>query len=184
VMGTNTSQFTGDTNQPVERVNWVLATNYCGLLTQTEQTAGRIPADWAYRLPTEAEWEYGCRAGARTTRFGYGDDLSYASLGNYAWYSANSGSTTHPVEQKLANPWGLMDMHGNVWEWCQDWYGTYPGGSVTDPQGPASGDGRVFRGGAWNTDPAWSRAGARSYDNPNNAGNILGFRVVLAPVVP
>jgi len=178
VMGTNTSQFTGDTNQPVERVNWVLATNYCGLLTQTEQTAGRIPADWAYRLPTEAEWEYGCRAGARTTRFGYGDDLSYA------WYSANSGSTTHPVEQKLANPWGLMDMHGNVWEWCQDWYGTYPGGSVTDPQGPASGDGRVFRGGAWNTDPAWSRAGARSYDNPNNAGNILGFRVVLAPVVP
>ena len=183
VIGSNPSDFTGDTNRPVERVTWHNATNYCGLLTQAERTAGRIPSNWGYRLPTEAEWEYACRAGARTTRYGYGDDLSYAALGNYAWYSANSGSTTHPVEQKLANPWGLMDMHGNVAEWCQDCDGTYPGGSVTDPQGPGTGLFRVYRGGSW-LYGGYCRSAFRDSNYPSGAYSDVGFRVVLAPVQP
>ena len=162
-------------------MTWDNATNYCGLLTTAERTAGRIPSTWAYRLPTEAEWEYGCRAGARTTRFGYGDDISDAALVNYAWYSFNNSSTTHPVEQKLANPWGLMDMHGNVWEWCQDWHGTYPGGSETDPQGPGTGSDRVARGGCWYDFASFCRSAFRYHFNPAGARDSLGFRVVLAP---
>ena len=184
VMASNPSFHTGDSNRPVETVTWQNATNYCGLRTQAERTAGRIPGAWAYRLPTEAEWEYCCRAGARTTRYGYGDDLSYAAFGNYAWYSANSGYTTHPVEQKLANPWGLMDMHGNAWEWCQDWYGTYPGGSVIDPQGPGTLTNRVTRGGDFSNTATWSRSAKRGYNHPSNANKYLGFRVVLAPGQP
>ena len=187
VVGSNPSYFIGDTNRPVEQATWHNATNYCGLRTQAERTAGRIPSNWGYRLPTEAEWEYCCRAGARTTRFGHGDDLSYAALGNYAWYPGNSGSTTHPVEQKLANPWGLMDMHGNVREWCQDWYSyaPYPGGSVTDPTGPASGSYRVIRGGgSWNYDAMYCRSASRVYGTPTLVKYDLGFRVVLAQGQP
>ena len=126
VIGSNPSYFqtpnvvTNDTNRPVEQLSWTSAVAYCTALTTAERTAGRIPATWEYRLPTEAEWEYCCRAGARTTRFGYGDDLAATSLGDYAWYSANSGNTTLPVEQKRPNAWRLMDMHGNVFEWCLD----------------------------------------------------------------
>jgi formylglycine-generating enzyme required for sulfatase activity len=186
VTGHNPSEFTGDTNRPVERVYWYDATNYCGRLTIAEQTAGRIPGNWTYRLPTEAEWEYCCRAGATTTRFGYGDDSSYAALGNYAWYEANSGGTTHPVEQKLANPWGLMDMHGNVLEWCQDWFGAYSGGSVTDPQGPETGSKRVIRGGTYGWSAVYCRSACRIPREPNIPwwDQMVGFRVVLAPVVP
>jgi formylglycine-generating enzyme required for sulfatase activity len=148
VMGNNPSGNPGDTNRPVEQANWEDATNYCGKLTQRERAAGRIAINHVYRLPTEAEWEYACRAGT-TTRFSYGDDPGYTNLTNYAWYSDNSGATTHPVGRKLPNPWGLYDMHGNVWEWCQDWYGDYAGGIAQDPQGPATGSARVFRGGPW-----------------------------------
>lgn len=181
VIGSNPSNFTGDTNRPVESVIWGNATNYCGLLTQAERTAGRIPASWAYRLPTEAEWEYCCRAGPRTTRFSYGDDVSYAALTNYAWFQANSGGTTHPVEQKLANPWGLMDMHGNVSEWCQDWYASYPGGSVTDPQGPGTGSTRVIRDGSVGFIARASRSARRGSYYPDFWSGDRGFRVVLAP---
>ena len=112
----------------METVSWYDATNYCGELTERERAAGRIATNSVYRLPTEAEWEYACRAGT-STRFSYGDDPGYTNLTNYAWYGDNSGGTTHPVGQKLPNPWGLYDMHGNVWEWCQDWWSdTYPGG--------------------------------------------------------
>jgi formylglycine-generating enzyme required for sulfatase activity len=136
-----------------------------------------------YRLPTEAEWEYACR-GWTSTRFSYGDDPGYTSLTDYAWYDANSGSTSHPVGQKLPNPWGLYDMQGNVWEWCQDWYDAYPGGAALDPQGPASGSYRVIRGGYWD-DFAWlCRSARRDYDYPDYGDDYIGFRVVLAPGQP
>jgi formylglycine-generating enzyme required for sulfatase activity len=183
VTGSNPSTFTGDTNRPVEQISWPRAAEYCTTLTTIERNAGRISAQWAYRLPTEAEWEYCCRAGARTTRFSYGDDLSYSALGNYAWIIENSGDTTHPVEQKLGNPWGLMDMHGNVFEWCKDWYGDYPTASVTDPQGPPTGTTRVIRGGSWAYPDALCRSAQRNYgDTSANTFPFIGFRVVLAPL--
>ncbi|MCX6931033.1 MAG: formylglycine-generating enzyme family protein, partial [Verrucomicrobia bacterium] len=182
VIGTNPSSFPGDTNRPVETVNWYDATNYCAQLTARERLAGRLPAGWAYRLPTEAEWEYASRAGS-TNRFSYGDDPGYTQLANYAWYIANSGGTTHSVGGKLPNRWGLYDMSGNVWEWCSDWYGNYPGGSVTDPQGTGSG----FRGGGWNEFDGYARqcrSAFRYVYAPSFRGNDVGFRVVLAPGQP
>jgi formylglycine-generating enzyme required for sulfatase activity len=185
VTGSNPSFFTGDLNRPVEEVSWNDAVAYCATLTASERAAGRIPAGWGYRLPTEAEWEYACRAGARTTRFGYGDDIGFTALTNYAWYHNNSGQTTHPVEQKLANPWGLMDMHGNVVEWCNDWYGTYPGGSVTDPTGPPTGTSRVLRGGNWTSGPVHCRCARRDTDGvPDLTDRRIGFRVVLSSGQP
>jgi formylglycine-generating enzyme required for sulfatase activity len=184
VIGSNPSFFTGNTNRPVETVSWNNAVAYCVALTTAERTAGRIPATWEYRLPTEAEWEYCCRAGARTTRFGYGDDLAATSLGDYAWYSANSGGTTHPVEQKRPNAWGLMDMHGNVFEWCLDSTdgGDYPGGStaVTDPRS-VTGSNRVQRGGDWDFGAFYARCAVRDFSFPDAAFNYFGFRAVLAP---
>jgi len=130
-------------------VSWYDATAYCDALTQRERAAGRIATNRVYRLPTEAEWEYACR-GWTSTRFSYGDDPGYTNLTNCAWYDGNSGRTTHPVGQKLPNPWGLYDMHGNVWEWCLDWWSdSLPGGIALDPQGPATGSDRVLRGGVW-----------------------------------
>jgi formylglycine-generating enzyme required for sulfatase activity len=181
VTGSNPSFFTGDTNRPVETVSWNAAVAYCATLTTNEQTAGRIPAGWVYRLPTEAEWEYCARAGASAKRFGYGDDISFSALTNYAWYNPNGSSTTHPVEQKLGNPWGLMDMHGNVVEWVHDWFGTYPGGSVTDPQGPASGLPRVVRGGSWTDFAKNCRSAQRDSHTPTDTIDFIGFRAVLAP---
>lgn len=180
VVGSNPSYFTGDTNRPVEQVNWTEATNYCALLTARERTAGRLPAGWAYRLPTEAEWEYASRAGS-TNRFSYGDDPGYTQLGNYAWYTDNSGNATHPVGGKQPNRWGLFDMSGNVWEWCSDWYGAYPGGSVTDPRGAPSGSYRVLRGGGWGTSAYACRSAQRNFYDPAARYYVIGFRVVLAP---
>jgi formylglycine-generating enzyme required for sulfatase activity len=181
VIGSNPSNFTGDTNRPVEMVNWNEATNYCAKLTARERTAGRLPAGWAYRLPTEAEYEYASRAGS-TNRFSYGDDPGYTQLGYYAWYSPYSSSMTHAVGGKLPNRWGLYDIAGNVWEWCSDWYGGYPGGNVTDPQGSVSGSLRVFRGGGWDDSAIRCRSAQRSGILPPFRGTNVGFRMVLAPV--
>jgi formylglycine-generating enzyme required for sulfatase activity len=194
VMGTNPSFFKGDLSRPVEMVSRADATNYCWTLTQGERAAGRIPVNCVYRLPSEAEWEYACRASTSDRRFSYGDDTGYTNLTDYAWYYDNSGSTTHPVGQKLPNPWGLYDMYGNVFEWCQDWYGPYPGGSSVDPQGPAKptlDKAGVARGGSWGfafpalptPSGAYSRSAFRlsmsAADINRQADN--GFRVVLAP---
>lgn len=182
VTGSNPSQFPGDLNRPVESVSWFAASNYCALLTQQDFAAGRIPAGTHYRLPTEAEWECAARAGS-TTRFYYGDDPNLTNLINHAWLGANSGFTTRPVGKKLPNAWGLYDMEGNVWEWCLDWYGTYPGGVVTDPSGPiSSAQGfKVVRGGAWEASELDCRSARRSIEgaSPFISDYIIGFRVVL-----
>jgi formylglycine-generating enzyme required for sulfatase activity len=182
-IGENPACFNGDEQRPVESVSWTEATNYCAKLTDQERRAGRLPAGYAYRLPTEAEWEYACRAGT-TTRFSYGDDPGYSQLGKYAWHGANSDGTTHIVGQKLANPWGLYDMHGNVWQWCGDWYGAHPGGSVTDPWGPTTGSVRVVRGGSWSFAARACRAASRYGPWPGAWGCLIGFRPVLAPTEP
>jgi formylglycine-generating enzyme required for sulfatase activity len=193
VMGSNPSYFqppdaTADTNRPVEEVSWNDTTDYCARLTERDRLAGRIAPNSGYRLPTEAEWEYACRAWT-STRFSYGDDLGHTNLTNYAWYLDNSGGTTHPVGQKLPNPWGLYDMHGNVWEWCQDWYGEYAGGIAVDPRGPDTGSGRVIRGGCWSGwgdwgFPGYCRSAGRIGVGPDGRDNGIGFRVVLAPGQP
>ena len=185
--GTNTD-FGIDLSRPVETVTWYDATNYCGQLTQRERAAGRIATNSVYRLPTEAEWEYACRAWT-STRLSYGDDPGYTNLTDYAWYGDNSGGGTHPVGQKLPNPWGLYDMHGNVFEWCQDWFGLYPGGIALDQQGPATGLNRVVRGGSWYywiVNTFYCRSAGRRYLYPDDWGNsgLIGFRVVLAPGQP
>jgi len=184
VTGENPSGFPGDLSRPVESVSFFAASNYCVLRTQQELAAGRIPPGSHYRLPTEAEWECAARAGS-STRFYYGDDLSLTNLSNYAWFGAHDGITTHPVGMKLPNAWGLYDMAGNVWEWCQDWYGNYPGGAVTDPQGPASNaiGWKVVRGGAWEGSEFDCRSARRWFDgaSPFISDFIIGFRVVLVP---
>ena len=172
------SVFTGDFDRPVETVSWEEATNYCALLTKREQAAGLIPLNAIYRLPTEAEWEYACRAWT-STRFSYGDDPGYTNLENYAWYLANSAHTTHVVGEKLPNPWGLYDIHGGLWEWCWDWYGRYPGGTQVDPQGPTNGQYRVFRGGSWGCKGGRCRSAVREAD-PEGQTGYVGIRVVLA----
>jgi len=137
VMGNNPSHFKGK-DLPVEQVSWDDAQEFCKKLNEKSL----LPAGWQWALPTEAQWEYACRAG---TTGDYAD-----SLDDMAWYSANIDSKTHAVATKKANAWGLHDMHGNVWEWCADRYGAYPTGAVTDPTGSNSGSIRVARGGSWN----------------------------------
>jgi len=181
VMGKNPSEFQGgkikgnSLNHPVELVSWEDAVEFCRKLSELpeEKAAGRV-----YRLPTEAEWEYACRAGSKTV-FHFGDDPG--SLGDYAWFEENANSQTHPVGQKKPNPWGLYDMHGNVWEWCSDWYGDYPKGAVTDPGGPNEGSRRVFRGGSWDYLAAHCRSALRGGFLPSIRFSSIGFRVALSP---
>jgi len=179
VTGSNPSFFTGDLTRPVEHVTYADATNYCMLLTARDRGLGILPATQAYRLPTEAEWEYAARAGT-STRFSFGD--SNGDLGANGWYQANAGDTTHSVGGKAANPWNLRDTYGNCWEICSDWYGPYPGGSVTNPQGPASGTTRVIRGGSWFQNADSCRSANRDFVPPAQRFGDVGFRVVLAPV--
>ena len=167
VMGTNPSHFKGATN-PVDKVSWNDAAQFCKKLSEETRRA--------VCLPTEAEWEYACRAGTKT-RFSFGDEDSI--LGDYAWYDSNSSSMTHPVGQKRPNAWGLFDMHGNVWEWCADWYGDYPKGAATDPQGPASAPDRVLRGGGWGDGPQGCRSADRCRIGPGYRVSSIGFRVAV-----
>jgi formylglycine-generating enzyme required for sulfatase activity len=185
IMNTNPSFFPGDLSRPVSSVSWLDATNYCAKLTQQELAAGRIPSGTAYRLPTEAEWEYAARAGT-STRFSYGDDPDFSSLTNHAWYAPNASLMVHPVEQKLPNPWGLYDTEGNVWEWCLDWYGPLSGGVQVDPKGPPSNPTvlKVMRGGAYDYFDSDCRSARRLFFSPSLNDTDLGFRVVLAVGAP
>jgi formylglycine-generating enzyme required for sulfatase activity len=129
------------------------------------------------RLPTEAEWEYACRAGTKT-RFYFGDDDK--QFGDYAWYKGNSGGKPHPVGQKKPNVWALYDMHGNVYEWCSDSApGPYANAKPVDPQGPASGNLRVYRTGSWGAIPGDCRSANRAANPPGKRAKDLGFRVVV-----
>jgi formylglycine-generating enzyme required for sulfatase activity len=181
IMGSNPSQFQGDTNRPVEKVSWHEAREFCLRLTDQARIHDAVPAGHVYRLPTEAEWEYACRAGT-TTRFSFGDDPTERVLSDYGWSIANSDLSSHPVGRLKPNPWGLYDMHGNVWEWCLDiWDSSYPGGGVTDYTGPGEGWLRVARGGSWLYVASFSRSANRDNYGPDNRCSDIGFRVVLAP---
>jgi formylglycine-generating enzyme required for sulfatase activity len=152
----------------VESVSWNDIREFIKKLNQGD-------GNYQYRLPTEAEWECAARAGSET-KFCFGD--SDETLKAYAWFRENSGSKTHPVSQNQPNGWGLYDMHGNVWEWCRDRYDDYPGGSVTDPQGPSSGDRRVLRGGSWYDDTWFCRSANRLRSEPGYRSDDFGFRLV------
>jgi formylglycine-generating enzyme required for sulfatase activity len=173
--GTNPSRFTTvGPEAPVERVSWLEAMELCEKLTERERAAGRLPDGFVYSLPTEAQWEYACRAG--TTGPTAGD------LPEMSWYELNSDETTHPVAQLAPNRWGFFDLSGNVLEWCFDWYGNYPGGSVTDPAGPAHGHFRMARGGSWRTRLDVGRSAARAGGSPGRQDYTIGLRLALVPV--
>jgi len=166
LMSANPAKFKGP-KYPVEEVSWEDCQAFLQKLS--EKVAGG-----GFRLPTEAEWEYACRAGS-TTDFCYGDDQ--AGLSEYAWYHNNSKDTTHPVGQKKANSWGLFDMHGNVWEWCADRIGAYAPDALTDPKGPGTGDLRVLRGGSWRHLAQSCRSAVRNRYKPDDQSNTnLGLR--------
>jgi formylglycine-generating enzyme required for sulfatase activity len=181
VMGRNPSHFTGDSNRPVEKVTFIDASNYCSAVTQRERAARRLPEGYVYRLPTEAEWECACRAGS-TNLFGFGSDAKLG--GAFAWTAENSDATTHPIGQKQPNPWGIHDMHGNVWEWCLDWFEPYPAAPVTDPIGPATSKFKVFKGGGWNQDIEYARSANRFMMSPSNGIHFVGFRIALGQPPP
>ena len=184
VMGNNPSSFKG-TDRPVERVSWDDAVAFCKKLTEMEKKAGRVPEGMAYQLPTEAQWEYACRAGT-TTAYSWGNTIAPSNTNYIARFSTRDFRSplrmrTTFVGQYAANPWGFHDMHGNVSEWTADWYDDYPSGAVTDPEGPASGSFRVLRGGSWRTGGTNLRSAKRSALLPRIRFDALGFRVGFLP---
>jgi formylglycine-generating enzyme required for sulfatase activity len=179
VMRRNPSHFQGrslegdSSNQPVDSVTWRQAADFCKKLSELpeELAAGRV-----YRLPTEAEWEYACRAGTKTA-FNFGDDEIL--LGEYSWFNENSDAQSHPVGLKKPNAWGLHDMHGNVWEWCVDAVRPYQPGTFTDPLSN-SGYGMGLRGGSWEYFAKYHRSAYRHLGKPTQQHPTFGFRVVLS----
>jgi formylglycine-generating enzyme required for sulfatase activity len=189
LMGRNPSRFKG-ADRPVDQVNWHDAVQYCNVRSLREglkrcYDPQTLECDFeadGYRLPTEAEWEYACRAGT-TTGWSFGDDPG--SLDKHAWVKEDSKNSTHPVREKRPNPWGLYDVHGNVAEWCNDYYSeSYPSeDEVTDPRGPATGENRVVRGGCWATGADRCRSSARGFESPGFVDvcfrrDAYGFRCV------
>ena len=162
-------------NNAASYVDWHEATEFCRRLTDAHHKNGNLPAAESYHLPTEAQWEYACRAGT-TTAFSFGDDES--QLDEFGWFSGNTAleKYVHKVGLKKPNPLGLYDMHGNVWEWCSDWYGDKLSGG-TDPVGPERGSSRVVRGGGWGNNPGICRSANRRSSDPSYRYDFLGFRV-------
>ena len=171
IMGKNPSNFTGD-NNPVEKVSWHEAQEFCQKLSSL---TGKN-----YRLPTEAEWEYAARGGNKSKGYKYSGSNT---IGDVAWYTSNSGSKTHPVGQKQPNELGIYDMSGNVYEWCSDWYSSsyYSSSPQTNPTGPTRGSRRVYRGGSWYNGAYYCRVSYRGNDYPGDRYNGMGFRIVCEP---
>lgn len=176
VMGDNPSFFKTDKNLPVEQVSWLDCQEFCKRLWKREKKH--------HRLPTEAEWEYTCRAGTATP-FSCGDTLTVDMAnynGNFIYGSGKPGvyrEKTMPVGSFAANAWGLYDMHGNVWQWCQDWHGGYARNDSVAPQGPKSGKNRVLRGGGWGNHPIFCRSANRNFADPESRTEFYGFRICL-----
>ena len=168
VMGSNPSNFTGNLQRPVEKVSW----NDC----QTFITKLNALTGETFSLPTEAEWEYAARGGNKAQGYLYSGSNT---IGDVAWYTSNSSSTTHPVKTKQPNELGIYDMSGNVWEWCSDWYGSYSSSAQTDPVGPSSGSYRVLRGGSWDYGAAYCRVAPRGSNTPAYVSYYLGLRLSL-----
>ena len=181
LMGTNPAKFKAP-DKPVERISWLAAAKYCNMRSLKEglrpcYDLGTMVCDFeadGYRLPTEGEWEYACRAGS-TTDYSFGNDPAF--LRESGWYKDNSGETTNRVGHKRPNAWGLLDMHGNVSEWCNDFYAEdgYRQSGGNDPRGPAAGQKRVLRGGNWRSDASRCRSSARAGENPGFADVCFGY---------
>jgi|GEM_PF-3602483 len=209
VMGYNPSYFKGD-DRPVEKVSWLDAKEFCDKLNELH--VGKLPRGYRFDLPTEAQWEYACRAGTGTS-LNSGENMvirgtdNSPNLDKVGWYGGNCGrgfdldsgydisgweerqypdvrGGSHPVGRKRPNAWGLYDMHGNVWEWCRGWYDKSYGGDATDPAGPASGWLRVYRGGSWVSDARLCRSASRDSNVPGIRDYYLGFRLALVPAEP
>jgi formylglycine-generating enzyme required for sulfatase activity len=189
VMGDDPSSTSGEADsRPVTNVSWSDAVAFCNRWSERSGLSPCYQVDGTlvtlernangYRLLTEAEWEYACRAGS-TGKWCFGDDE--AQLGDYAWYFDNSGNETHPVRQKKPNTWGLYDMHGNVREWVGNWYGPYPRQPQTDPAGPNTGQYRVLRGGAFDYGPRYLRSAIRGKSEPELWDRFIGFRCARSP---
>ena len=174
VMGNNPSFFKGEKNLPVEMVSWDDCQAFIKKLREKDKKV--------YRLPSEAEWEFACRAGTKTP-FHFGETISTDQAnynGNFTYGDGKKGvdrKKTTLVGSFPANAWGLHDMHGNLWQWCQDWYGEYPQKDVVDPQGPEKGEGRVLRGGSWGDHPEHCRSAFRGGNGPGNRFGDFGFRL-------
>jgi formylglycine-generating enzyme required for sulfatase activity len=168
VMGSNPSHFSNCDDCPVEKVSWNDVQEF---IRKLNRQTGRN-----YRLPTEAEWEYAVRGGAESKGYKYAGSND---INRVAWYTSNSGSITHPVGQKQANELGIHDMTGNVWEWCEDWYGDYSSSNQTNPKGSENGAYRVLRGGSWKRNTESCRVSRRDYFNPDSRNDSGGFRLVL-----
>ena len=175
VMGTNPSYFTGDLRRPVERVSWFECQEFIERLNVKLEDQ-LSPLGLKFRLPTEAEWEFAARGGNNSKGYKYAGDNDIAQV---AWYSENSVGETHPVGEQAPNELGLFDMSGNVWEWCQDWYGLYTQIELSDPTGPENGRFRVFRGGSWRGGAQGCRSTDRYRHEPRRRNDNLGLRLAL-----
>ena len=186
VMGFNPSLMKGDSRRPVDQASWFDAAQFCNRLSEL---AGFMPAydirnrscifsRNGFRLPTEAEWEYVCRAGSASRYYSGDEEVDLERVG---WYKLNSEGTTHPVGSKEPNAWGLFDMHGNVWEWCNDWMENYEELKTRNPHGPSLGNSRVLRGGGWHFKAEGCQAAYRQRARPDYKISAVGFRIVRDP---
>ena len=177
IMGNNPSSTEFRSDLPVNRVTWYEAVQFCEKLTKSSRSNGELPLGYVYRLPTETEWEYACRAGTNNA-YSYGNSID--TLSEYGWWAKNSGNQPEPVGKLKPNPWGLYDMHGNLFEWCFDSYKAYPGGKAFS----STGNMKVLRGGAYYCPSNILRSACRAESQePNYRWILAGFRVVLAPQI-